>query len=82
MIGNAHEWAADWVPHSQTVCPGWNGFSDDLMCLAGVNTTSVEPGALMRGGDYRDGSAAGVFAVQGDIGPTDNAGFIGFRCAR
>jgi formylglycine-generating enzyme required for sulfatase activity len=82
MIGNAHERVADWVPLSQTVCPGWDVFSDDLMCFSGVNPTFESPGALMRGGDYRDGSAAGIFAVQGDIPATDNAGFIGFRCAR
>ena len=82
MIGNAHERVADWVPLSQTVCPGWDVFSADLMCLSGVNATFPAPGALMRGGDYRDGVGAGVFAVQGDISPTDKAGFIGFRCAR
>lgn len=82
MIGNAHERVADWVPLSQTVCPGWDVFSDDLMCLSGVNATFRAPGALMRGGDYRDGVGAGIFAVQGDIPATDEAGFIGFRCAR
>jgi formylglycine-generating enzyme required for sulfatase activity len=82
MVGNAHEWVADWVPISQTFCPYWDVFSDDIMCLSGVNPTFEAPGALMRGGDYRDGTGAGVFAVQGDIPPTDDAGFIGFRCAR
>jgi formylglycine-generating enzyme required for sulfatase activity len=82
MIGNAHERVADWVPLSQGVCPNWDTFSDDMMCLAGVNATFPAPGALMRGGDYRDAALAGVFAVQGDIPATDNAGFIGFRCAR
>jgi formylglycine-generating enzyme required for sulfatase activity len=82
MVGNAHEWVADWVPLSQTFCPYWDVFSDDLMCLSGVNPTFEAPGALVRGGDWRDNTGAGVFAVQGDIPVTGNALFLGFRCAR
>jgi formylglycine-generating enzyme required for sulfatase activity len=82
MVGNVHERVADWVPMSQTVCPNWDVFSDDMMCLSGVNSTFESPGGIVRGGDYRDAALAGVFAVQGDIPVTDDAGFLGFRCAR
>jgi len=63
MVGNLWEWVADWVPLS-TVCPGWGAFSDDDMCLAGASTTGG-PGALLRGGYFDLGTAAGVFAVDG-----------------
>lgn len=79
MVGNLHEWVADWVPLS-TACPGWGGFSDDTMCLAGASTTGG-PGALVRGGDFDDGANAGVFAVLGGF-PSSSSGGIGFRCAR
>ena len=81
MVGNLSEWVADWVPRS-TACPGWGLFSDDLMCLAGADTTGG-PGALIRGGDFNDGSSAGVFAVDGFSQPSSAVvGVVGFRCAR
>ena len=42
MVGNVAEWVADWVPLSST-CPGWDGLSDDYMCLAGATTTESGP---------------------------------------
>jgi formylglycine-generating enzyme required for sulfatase activity len=79
MVGNLYEWVADWVPRS-TDCPGWGGFSNDVMCLAGADTTAG-PGALLRGG-FAFGSAAGPLAVVGGDGPSDAHGGIGFRCTR
>jgi hypothetical protein len=79
MVGNLSEWVADWVPAS-TDCPGWGGFSDDLMCLAGASTTSTFPGALARGGAFFFGPSAGPLAVE--KAPPFFAGAIGFRCAR
>jgi hypothetical protein len=81
MVGNLEEWAADWVPLS-TECSDWGAFSDDLMCLAGASTAAGGPGAILRGGDFRTGSAAGPLAVVGSGGPSSARGFIGFRCAR
>jgi hypothetical protein len=80
MVGNLWEWVADWVPLS-TVCPGWGGFSDDRMCLAGADA-AAGPGALIRGGDFDNGAGAGVFAVYGALVPWDADNLVGFRAAR
>ena len=81
MVGNLDEWVAEWVPLS-TVCSNWGGFSDDLMCLFGASTSGVGPGALLRGGDFRNRTSAGPLAVVGSGGPFNSRAFIGFRCAR
>ena len=81
MVGNLHEWVADWVPLS-TACPGWGGFSNDIMCLSGASTTANGPGALLRGGDFGHGTAAGPFTVSASFGPSVFGPSIGFRCAR
>jgi len=79
MVGNLFEWVADWVPRS-TACPGWGGFSNDRMCLAGADTTAG-PGALLRGGGYDSGAFAGPLAVNVGM-PSSSDGYTGFRCAR
>jgi len=88
MVGNVQEWVADWVPRS-TACPGWGSFSDDGMCLAGADTTTTGPGALLRGSEFHsiDGLNPGVFAVTGFLTPLGLRGSfafirIGFRAAR
>ncbi len=82
MVGNATEWVADWVPASDS-CPGWGGFSDDLMCLSGASSTSNGPGALLRGGSHASATLAGVFSVAGSGHPGSMSDpIIGFRCAR
>jgi len=80
MVGNVFEWVADWVPLS-TACPGWGGFSDDRMCLAGADTMTIGPGALIRGGSWINGTLAGVFHVE-DEGPQRSFGNVGLRCGR
>jgi len=40
------------------------------------------PAALIRGGDYLNGTFAGVFALIADGAPSGSDNFIGFRCAR
>jgi len=81
MVGNLDEWVADWTPLS-TGCTNWGGLSDDLMCLSGASTTALSPGALLRGGDFRNRQAAGPLAVVASGGPFNSRAFIGFRCAR
>ena len=81
MVGNLWEWVAEWVPLS-TAVPGWGGFSDDYMGLAGASTTGG-PGALLRGGNFViGGTSAGVFAVSGQTAPSSVDLSIGFRAAR
>lgn len=81
MVGNVREWVADWAPLS-TACPGWGGFSDDVMCLSGASTTATTPGALFRGGSWSSGTFAGVFTLRADSGPSVSVDIIGFRCTR
>lgn len=81
MVGNINEWVADWVPLSTTACPGWSTFSDDEMCLSEASTTGSFPGALIRGGNWNNTTAAGVFALRGIDGPSFSSIF-GFRCTR
>jgi hypothetical protein len=83
MVGNLFEWVADWVPRS-TACGTWSaGVSPtgDDQCLAGAATTG-EPGALLRGGGFSNGSDAGPLAVDGGNGPSRAYFNVGFRCAR
>ena len=84
MVGNLAEWVADWVPLS-TACPGWGGFSDDSMCLAGASETGTGPGALLRGGAFTfsvGSTTAGPLTVNGSFVPGGSSFFVGFRCAR
>jgi hypothetical protein len=81
MVGNVDEWVADWVPLS-TGCSSWGGLSDDFMCLTGASTLPGGPGALLRGGDFRNRTGAGPLAVVGSGTPFSAARFVGFRCAR
>jgi len=74
MVGNLQEWVADWVP-AATTCPGWGGFSNDSMCLAGAATTGG-PAALLRGSNFDlgvSGSGAGPLAVNGIAPPSNSA---------
>jgi hypothetical protein len=65
-------------------CTNGSGtFGSDLSCFGGPgNGYSNLPGALFRGGDWTDGSNAGVFAVRGEFKASDSGAIIGFRCAR
>jgi formylglycine-generating enzyme required for sulfatase activity len=88
MVGNVHEWVADWGPRADG-CTDWKtqlGFTDgDSSCMGNLGNTSSRyhiPGALVRGGFWISGSGAGVFAVFGNGNPYTPDNFLGFRCAR
>ena len=83
MVGNLSEWVADWVPAS-TACPNWGAFSDDAMCVSGASTVETSPGALVRGGSFRDGTTAGSLSAEAAYPASGafNPSFLGFRCAR
>ena len=83
MVGNVIEWVADWVPRS-TACGTWTaGVSPtgDSQCLAGAATTG-EPGGLLRGGDFDDGTDAGPLSVFGSFVLSNAGSSVGSRCAR
>jgi hypothetical protein len=82
MVGNLNEWVADWVPRS-TSCGMWSSYAatTDAQCLAGAAATD-EPGPLLRGGSFVDGSGAGPFHIEGRVQPFFAFSFFGVRCAR
>jgi formylglycine-generating enzyme required for sulfatase activity len=82
MVGNVHEWVAEWVPRS-TACGAWSaGLSatGDLQCLGGA-AVAGEPGALLRGGSFGNGTGAGPLMISGFEAPVA-FNSVGFRCAR
>jgi sulfatase-modifying factor enzyme 1 len=89
MVGNLHEWVADWVPQSifRTApedCPDWSTFSNDVMCLLGADPTADAPGAVLRGGGFYSCDGAGPLNIR-DIAPYSSRpmnGDLGFRCVR
>ena len=89
MTGNFSEWVADWaadvLPNwtmTTTTCPGWGGFTDDSMCLAGESTVVFGGAlALVRGGTYYQQGRAGVFAVDAILTHFDGTS-LGLRAAR
>jgi formylglycine-generating enzyme required for sulfatase activity len=80
MIGNVNEFVAEWAPVT-TGGPGWGAFSDDFMIWVGASTTDG-PAALVRGGAYFDGAAAGPLAVAANQTADGVGPYFGFRCAR
>lgn len=80
MVGNLDEWVADWLPASLGCYTALYG-SGDYNCLV-VASTTIGPGALIRGGAFTDGTHAGVFAVDGSFAPQASGHFLGFRAAR
>jgi Sulfatase-modifying factor enzyme 1 len=83
MVGNLVEFVADWVHPTTFTCAGsWpDGFGGDMQCLVGAGTTGT-PGAVVRGGTWVDGTAAGPFAISGNATPAGSGSGVGFRGAR
>lgn len=96
MVGNVAEWTATlrvvgkkWVQGSESTQTTPWPFADDA--TAGVNGYGAmdaqdgnfvkgSPVAVVRGGSYLDGAAAGVFAMDWTRSPADVASTLGFRC--
>lgn len=83
MVGNLAELVDSGWLGQPTSCPGWDGFSDDFMCLPSPGTSPDFPGpvTLRRGGQYVSGTVAGPFAVTA-LQPYLGANDTGFRAAR
>jgi formylglycine-generating enzyme required for sulfatase activity len=86
MVGNVQEWVADWADQTNG-CTNWSaGYGSDQSCFGGPGSGySNIPGALTRGGTFKFGASAGVFAVSSSSDPsfaTPPLDGIGFRCAR
>ena len=83
MVGNVWEWVGDWSAPAPA-CTIWSaGFGSDLSCIGdGTATGATLPGVLVRGGDWGNGTDAGVFAVSGQLDSSGVGTIIGFRCAR
>ena len=79
MVGNVWERVGDWVPPASGSC-GSALFSGDFNCLA-EDTQAAGTGALIRGGNFNNGTNAGAFAVNGNNTPSNANNNIGFRAA-
>ncbi len=84
MVGNLFEWVADWDEQGPGSCANWDaGFGSDLTCVgrASGEASTRFPGALIRGGDFSEGTDAGAFEVA-VFSPSFSGNGVGFRGAR
>jgi formylglycine-generating enzyme required for sulfatase activity len=86
MLGNVDEWVADWADLANN-CTDWTTSAgipgSDLSCFGGPGGSGLNlPGAPVRGGNFFNGTSAGVFSVRAVFDPSGSNDFIGFRCAR
>jgi hypothetical protein len=84
MVGNVAERVADWGDHANGCTIIKIGFGADRSCVGGPGSGySLLAGEYIRGGDWDDGTDAGVLAIDvrglpGAIG----IGTTGFRAVR
>ena len=81
-----NEWVADWADNAAN-CTQWPGAflpGSDLSCVGGPGGAGdlSLPGAFLRGGNFTDGTDAGVFAVEAFPPSFHFSPLFGFRCAR
>ena len=96
MVGNVHEWVADWIQGTDVDASGQSNntgtgagtdYGDDVMAQTvpalnqGTNATNM-PAAIFRGGRFSAGTNAGAFAFSASRAPSISDTGIGFRCAR
>ena len=81
MVGNVAEWVADWSERASTCVNLPSTYGNDMSCISGPSGVHT-PTALIRGGTWFDGAAAGVFSVNAFFSPSYRAVSVGFRCAR
>jgi len=94
MVGNVDEWVADWADRTLN-CTDWTSTTGiaggDLSCFGGPGNTGSAgetsndlsiPSALDRGGNWSNGTFAGVFTVRTSVNPSISFLNFGFRCAR
>lgn len=97
MIGNLWEWTADWFiagQHYRGKPTNWKDEQGYTPGFAADRTWSVagraqnkswrtgQPAAALRGGSWREGPAAGVFAFSASYAPSHSSETAGFRCGR
>ena len=79
MVGNLWEWVADWDEEADGCS---TGAGSDVSCYADTYPESRLHAALVRGGNFGEGTRAGPFAVDAGVLPTVFRRGIGFRGAR
>lgn len=85
MVGNVWEWVADWGDIADGCTTQLASFGGDVSCVGGPGSSLTNgnlPGAFSRGGDWNDGTFAGVFAVRANGFPQGYNVTLGFRSAR
>jgi formylglycine-generating enzyme required for sulfatase activity len=87
MVGNVGEWVENWIQNNQDIDitsftpPDYGG--DAIAEVDEAFDRSVGfPAALLRGGDFSQGTGSGVFALLATDGPASASQFFGFRCGR
>lgn len=81
MVGNVWELVGDWQEQA-TLQNDWpsGDFASDSSSVGGTGTG--RPGEVFRGGYWKMGANAGVFAIDVSHDPSGSGPALGFRCAR
>ncbi len=86
MVGNVHEWVADWVQGDGAFSTDYNAGNDynndAIHAHNSSNSSNSFPAAVYRGGANGAGTNAGIFAFFSSQAPDKAFGNIGFRCAK
>jgi formylglycine-generating enzyme required for sulfatase activity len=81
MVGNVWELVGDWQEQA-TLPNDWPAgeFASDFSAVGGTGTG--RPGEVFRGGYWKMGANAGIFAMDATHDPSGSGPAVGFRCAR